>query len=115
MSNQISTKLIEKWTRDYAISDIEEVFTEEWGVNIDDYLFINEFDNLQDLISWWIARDERIKNVPEWLVKCLDDDAIMREVGKEFITITLERRNNKKFYFVFREKNNTEIFEDRND
>ena len=33
MFNQISTKLIEKWTRDYAISDIEEVFTEEMGVN----------------------------------------------------------------------------------
>lgn len=114
MSDQISTKLIEKWTRDYAISDIEEVFS-EMGVNIDDYLFINEFYNLQDLISWWIARDERINNVPEWLVKCLDADAIMREVAKEFITITLERRNNKKFYFVFREKPTLKIFEDRND
>lgn len=115
MTNLISTNLLGQWYREQAITEINEVFTDEMDVNPDDYRFIAEFERLTDVIAWWIAQNPQCKNLPEQLIRCLDDHAVLREIKKDFVIIVLEREAIKHFYYVFAEKNNTEIFEDRND
>lgn len=106
MTNLISTKFLEQWYREEAIREINEVFTDEMGLNPDEYDQVAEFERVRDIVSWWIEREPSLKNIPERFIRCLDDHAIMREIKKEFVIIVLERDGLKHFYYVFRKKNN---------
>lgn len=106
MTNLISTKFLEQWYREEAIREIDEVFTDEMGLNPDEYDQVAEFERVRDIVAWWIAREPSLNNIPERFIYCLDDHAIMREIKKEFVIIVLERDGLKHFYYVFRKKNN---------